>query len=63
MNTYIAFYNGKEIQIEAETKYKAQLAAAKAFKVKQGQEYKVSVELVALGTGENAKEVVHVAVN
>jgi spermidine/putrescine-binding protein len=63
MNTYVAFYKDKEIQVEAETKYKAQLKAAAQFKVKQGQEYKVTVELVALGVGENAKKVVHVAVN
>jgi hypothetical protein len=63
MNTYVAFYKDKEIKVEAETKYKAQLAAAAQFKVKKGQEHKVAVELVALGVGENAKKVVHVAVN
>lgn len=45
MNTYHAFYKGKTIEIEAETSYKAQLAAASKFKAKKS--YEVTVVLVA----------------
>jgi len=44
MNTYIAFYAGRQIEIKADTSYSAQLAAAKLFKAKHS--YKVTVILV-----------------
>ena len=46
MNTYKAFYKGKEIEVEAETSYKAQLKASEIFKAKKS--YQVTVVLVAV---------------
>ena len=43
MNGYKAFYRGKDIEVHAESSYKAQLEAAKVFKAKKG--YQVSVVL------------------
>ena len=43
MNTYIAFYKGKQKVIEAETSYKAQIIAAIQFKAKKS--YEVTVVL------------------
>jgi hypothetical protein len=45
MPTYRAFYNGKEIEVKAESSYAAQLKAATLFKVKQA--YKVTVILLS----------------
>jgi cation transport regulator ChaB len=42
-NGYIAFYKGKQIEVYADTKYAAQLEAAKLFKAKKS--YDVTVEL------------------
>jgi hypothetical protein len=43
MNTYVAFYRGQKITIQAETSYKAQLAAANIFRAKKS--YDVTVVL------------------
>ena len=43
MRTYKAFYRGKEIEVQAETSYNAQQAAAKIFKAKKA--YDVTVVL------------------
>lgn len=43
MNGYVAFYRGKRIEVYAESKYAAQLAAAKQFGAKKS--YEVSVVL------------------
>jgi hypothetical protein len=53
MNTYHAFYRGKQIELNAATSYAAQLAAAKQFKAKKS--YEVTVILVAL----NGQQVTH----
>jgi hypothetical protein len=55
MNTYHAFYKGKQIELEAETSYKAQLAAAVLFNVKAGKSYTVNVVLVGIA----GKQVTH----
>ena len=45
MFTYIAFYKGKQITVNALSSYDAQLIAAKQFKAKKS--YEVTVMLVA----------------
>jgi len=45
MNGYICLYNGKRIEVYAETTYKARQKAADIFKVRPKQEYKISVYL------------------
>lgn len=50
MNTYIAFYRQRKIQVTALTSYEAQSKAAAQFKAKKS--YDVSVMLVALGDRE-----------
>lgn len=44
MRQYVAFYNGRQIVIEADSSYAAQLKAAKEFKAKK--EYQVTVLLL-----------------
>ncbi len=41
MRTYIAFYKGKRITIQAETSYAAQTAAAKMLKAKKSYDVHV----------------------
>ena len=55
MNTYIAFYKGKRIEVTAETSYKAQLEAARVLKAKKS--YDVTVVLAEKDGGQ----VTHVA--
>jgi hypothetical protein len=55
MNTYHAFYNGKEIELKADSSYQAQQKAAITFKAKKS--YQVTVVLVAL---EDNKEIVNI---
>ena len=43
MNGYIAYYGGKKIEVRAETKFAAQVEAAKIFKAKKS--YDVAVVL------------------
>ena len=43
MNGYIAFYKGRRCEVYAETKYQAQLDAAKIFKARKS--YDVAIEL------------------
>ncbi len=57
MNGYVAFYKGKRIEVEACSAYRAQLIAAKIFKVKPNKAYQVTVVLAEVG----GKQVVHVA--
>lgn len=45
MNGYIAMYNGKKIEVYAETSYAAQQKAVAIFKVRRNREYLVSVYL------------------
>ena len=44
MNTYIAFYKGRKIEVEAETTYGAQKKAAESFNARKS--YDVDVFLV-----------------
>lgn len=55
MNTYIAFYKGRQIEVKADTSYKAQLKAAELFKARKS--YEVTVVLAETPAGA----VVHVA--
>lgn len=57
MNGYKAFYKGKELEVYAETSYKAQLKAAELFKAKKS--YEVTVCLCEI----DGKQVVHIASN
>ncbi len=47
MNTYVAFYKNKKIEVQAETTYEAQKLAAAKFKAKKS--YEVTVMLAAKG--------------
>lgn len=57
MNGYKAFYNGKEIEVHADTLYQAQQKAAKVLKVPPKREYQISVHLCERADGS---QVVHV---
>lgn len=57
MNGYIAFYRGKQIEVQAETSYKAQLKAAELFKARKS--YEVTVMLAE----KDGEQVTHVAVD
>ena len=54
-NGYIAFYKGKQLEVMAESFYKAQLKAAKLFKAKR--DYDVAVILCE----KDGKQVIHTA--
>ena len=41
MNTYIAYYRGKQVKVEALSSYAAQIEAAKVFKAKKSYEVTV----------------------
>jgi hypothetical protein len=41
MNKYAAFYRGKQIEVESDTSYHAQLAAAEQFKARKSHEVTV----------------------
>lgn len=49
MNKYNAYYNGKQIEVEAATSYAAQQAAALKFKARKS--YQVTVVLVQRADG------------
>ncbi len=53
MNTYHAFFHGKQIEVEAETSYDAQKKAVEIFKAKKS--YQVTVVVVAV----DGKQVSH----
>lgn len=53
MNGYIAIYKGKQIEVYADSSYKAQLKAAEILKVKKS--YQVNVYLCEI----DGKEVIH----
>ena len=59
MNGYVAIYNGKRIEIYADTIYQAQLLAADQFKVKRNKSYKINVVLCE----KEGKQVIHTAYN
>lgn len=54
MNTYIAFYRGKELVVQGLTSYDAQWTAAKKFKARKA--YQVTV---ILATKANGDPVIH----
>lgn len=54
---YIAFFNGQQVEIEANDLYDAKKKAVKHFKARPSQEHKVHVNLAKIGN----KEIVHVA--
>ncbi|MES2367033.1 MAG: hypothetical protein V4563_14250 [Pseudomonadota bacterium] len=54
MNKYTAFYRGKEIEVSAETSYKAQQIAAAQFKAKK--QWEVTVVLCERADGS---QVIH----
>lgn len=54
-NTYIAFYKGKQMEVDADSSYAAQKLAAEKFKAKKS--YEVTVKLAS----KDGKEVKHVA--
>lgn len=56
MNSYIAFYKGKQITVEADTSYHAVLQAQKALKVSDLQSYKIAVVLAE----KDGKQIVHI---
>ena len=55
MNTYKAFYRGKQIEVKADTTYEAQKTAAQIFKARKSWEVNI-VRVAKDGAG-----VVHVA--
>lgn len=60
-HTYIAFFNGKDINLEATSLYAAKQAAVAHFKPRKKLEHMVHVHLVRLA-GET-KPVMHMAVD
>ena len=59
MNTYHAFYKGSKIELEAKDMYAANIEAAKLFKTKPTERWKISVLLAAMGTGKDAVPYIH----
>jgi hypothetical protein len=57
MNGYKAFYNGKELDVYAESSYKAQCKAVELFKPSKSKAHMVHVLLCEV----NEKPVVHIA--
>lgn len=57
MNTYIAFYKGKRLEIVAHTTYEAQQLATKSFMAKKSHE--VTVMLIE----KDGKPITHTAVD
>jgi len=55
MNGYKAFYRGKQLEVYADTSYKAQLKAAELFKAKKS--YEVTVVLCE----KQGEQVTHIA--
>lgn len=43
MTTYVAFYMGKKVKVEAETSYEAQQQAAKLLNIKESKRYMITV--------------------
>ena len=60
MNGYVCFYNGKRVEVYAETSYKAQLQAAALLKVPAKRQHQISVTFCERSDGS---EVVHTAVD
>jgi hypothetical protein len=52
MRTYIAFYKGKQITVQADTSYNAQQQAAKLFKAKKSYDVTVMLADVEVDTAQ-----------
>lgn len=50
MRTYVAFYKGRQIQVVADSSYKAQLQASALFKAKKSYEVTVVLADVEIDT-------------
>lgn len=59
MNKYIAFFNGKQIEVDAAHSFEAQKKAIEIFKPAKSKRHMVHAHLAAI----DGREVVHVAVN
>lgn len=55
MNTYIAFFNGRQLELQAESQYAAVLKARKELKVSKSKQGLLSVVLAA----KDGEAVVH----
>lgn len=55
LNGYIAFYNRKQVEVYADTKYHAILKAAQILKVRDSQRYMIEAILAE----KNGEEVTH----
>ena len=55
MNGYKAFFNGKSIEVRAETSYKAQCEAAKVLKVSDKKRYQITVVLCERADGSTVE--------
>jgi hypothetical protein len=51
-NGYVAFFNGKRLEIRASSLYAAKLEAIKQFKAPKSKEHLVSVTLAELSNGQ-----------
>ena len=60
MNGYKAFYKGREIDVYAETSYKAQVKAAGIFKARKAYEVQIGLCVLNVNT-DQAREVIHAA--
>ena len=54
MHGYVVFYNGKRIEVHAETSYEAQKQAALLLKVPKSKQYMISVVLAERSDGSQA---------
>jgi hypothetical protein len=62
MNGYKAFYNGKSVDVYAETSYSAQLKAVELFKPPKSKKHMVHVALCELNTNgpeQPGQQVIH----
>jgi ribosomal protein L27 len=58
MNGYICMYNGKKVEVYANTSYEAQKQGAVAFKVSEKNRYKVDVYLCETAQGEQVSHTI-----
>ena len=58
MNGYIAMYNGKKVEVYADTSYSAQKQAAALFRLAEKNRYKVSVYRCVDAQGNQVTQVI-----
>jgi len=58
MNGYVCFYNGKRIEIYADSLYAAKLKAIAEFKAPKSKQNLISVNLAELANGDEVKQVI-----